>query len=153
MRILIVEDETELREQLQQMLQQGGYAVDTAYDGEEGHFLGDTEPYDVIVLDLGLPKRGGLEVLKALRGRSIDTPVIILTAQGGTDNLVAAFETGADDYVVKPVDLEELCARIRAHQRRSTGRTRASCAATRSRRTSPSASSRSSSSASSRPRT
>ena len=116
MRVLLVEDDADLSRQLKAALGDAGYAVDHAPDGEEAHFLGDTEPYDVIVLDLGLPKVDGVSVLE---GKT--TPVLILTARGAWSDKVAGFDAGADDYLTKPFHTEELLARLRALLRRSAG--------------------------------
>ncbi len=121
MRILVVEDERDLNRQLVAALEQAGYAVDRAHDGEEGQFLGETEPYDAIVLDLGLPKIDGVSVLKAWRRSGRKTPVLILTARDRWSDKVEAFDVGADDYVAKPFHMEEILARLRALLRRSAG--------------------------------
>ena len=119
MRILVVEDDADLNRQLAEACLEVGYVVDTATDGEEGHFLGDTEPYDAVILDLGLPGRPGLEVLRNWRADSIQMPVIILTARDAWQEKVDGFKAGADDYVPKPFHIEELVARLRAVIRRS----------------------------------
>ena len=121
MRLLVVEDEPDLARQLQSALQDAGYAVDVAYDGEEGHFLGDTEPYDAVVLDLGLPKLDGVTVLERWRQDGKTMPVLILTARDRWSDKVAGFDAGADDYVPKPFYTEEVLARLRAILRRSAG--------------------------------
>jgi two-component system OmpR family response regulator len=121
LRILVVEDERDLNRQLVGALEQAGYAVDKAFDGEEGQFLGDTEPYDAVVLDLGLPKIDGVSVLKAWRKNGRKTPVLILTARDRWSDKVDAFDVGADDYVAKPFHMEEVLARLRALLRRSAG--------------------------------
>jgi two-component system OmpR family response regulator len=121
MRVLVVEDDPVLSRQLQKALADAGYAVDHAGDGEEGHFLGDTEPYDAVVLDLGLPKIDGVTVLKRWRQADRKMPVIILTARGQWGEKVAGFDAGADDYVTKPFHMEEILARLRALIRRSSG--------------------------------
>ena len=121
MRVLIVEDDPDLSRQLSKALSDAGYAVDIAPDGEEGHFLGDTEPYDAVVLDLGLPEVDGVTVLKRWREAGRDMPVLILTARGQWGEKVAGFDAGADDYVTKPFNIEEVMARLRALIRRSTG--------------------------------
>ena len=121
MRILIVEDDPDLSRQLKTALADAGYAVDHAPDGEEAHFLGETEPYDAIVLDLGLPKIDGVSVLERWRRASVATPVLILTARGAWSEQVAGFDAGADDYLTKPFHTEELLARLRALLRRSAG--------------------------------
>ena len=118
MRILVVEDDPDLARQLKAALGDAGYAVDYAPDGEEAHFLGETEPYNAIVLDLGLPKMDGVSVLERWRRASVTTPVLILTARGAWSEKVAGFDAGADDYLTKPFALEELLARVRALARR-----------------------------------
>src|ERR1700753_40641 len=119
MRILIVEDDPDLSRQLKAALGDAGYAVDHAPDGEEAHFLGETEPYDAIVLDLGLPKIDGVSVLERWRRGNVPTPVLILTARGAWSEKVAGFDAGADDYLTKPFHTEELLARLRALLRRA----------------------------------
>jgi two-component system OmpR family response regulator len=121
MRVLIVEDEPNLRQQLQNTLEGAGYAVDTAGDGEEGLFLGETESYDAIVLDLGLPEIDGLTVLDRWRKQGKTTPVLVLTARDSWSDKVAGLDAGADDYVAKPFQTEELIARLRALIRRASG--------------------------------
>ena len=121
MRILVVEDDPELSRQLKQALGDAGYAVDHAADGEEGHYLGESEPYDAVVLDLGLPKMDGVSVLEQWRRANITTPVLILTARGAWSEKVAGFDAGADDYLTKPFHTEELLARLRALVRRAAG--------------------------------
>ena len=121
MRLLVVEDDKTLNKQIVTALEQAGYAVDAALDGEEGQFLGDTEPYDAIILDLGLPKVDGVSVLTAWRREGRKTPVIILTARDRWSDKVQGFDAGADDYVTKPFHMEELLARVRALLRRSAG--------------------------------
>jgi len=121
MRILVVEDDPDLRRQLSEALVQAGYAVDAAPDGEEGHYLGETEPYDAVVLDLGLPKMDGVRVLEKWRSAGRDMPVLILTARDRWSEKVAGFDAGADDYVTKPFVTEELLARLRALLRRAAG--------------------------------
>jgi two-component system OmpR family response regulator len=121
MRILVVEDDKDLARQLKNALSGAGYAVDVAHDGEEGHFLGDTEPYDVIILDLGLPVMDGVSVLKQWRRDGRKMPVLILTARDRWSEKVAGFDAGADDYVTKPFQVEEVLARIRALIRRAAG--------------------------------
>ena len=101
--------------------QDAGYVVDTATDGEEGHFLGDTEPYDAVVLDLGLPEMDGVTVLEKWRRAGRTMPVLILTARDRWSDKVAGFDAGADDYVAKPFFMEEVLARIRALLRRASG--------------------------------
>ena len=121
MRVLVVEDEPDLRKQINRALSEAGYSVDEAPDGEEGEFLGDTEPYDVIVLDLGLPKVDGITVLNHWRQAGRDMPVLILTARDSWNEKVGGFDAGADDYLTKPFHMEELLARVRALIRRSAG--------------------------------
>src|SRR5690242_7333773 len=121
MRLLVVEDDPDLRRQLVTTLGDAGYAVDAAKDGEEGHFLGDTEPYDAVVLDLGLPILDGVSVLEKWRRAGRKMPVLILTARDRWSDKVAGFDAGADDYVAKPFHMEEVLARIRALLRRSAG--------------------------------
>jgi two-component system OmpR family response regulator len=120
-RVLVVEDDADLSRQLKAVLTEAGYAVDTAPDGEEGHFLGDTEPYDAVVLDLGLPVIDGVTVLKRWRRAGRSMPVLILTARDRWSEKVAGFDAGADDYVTKPFQVEEVLARIRALIRRAAG--------------------------------
>ncbi len=121
MRALVVEDEPELARQLSQALENDGYAVDVAHDGEQGHYLGDVEPYDIVVLDLGLPRVDGLTVLERWREAQRAMPVLILTARDAWREKVVAFDAGADDYVTKPFRIEEVLARVRALIRRSAG--------------------------------
>lgn len=121
MRLLVVEDDRDLNRQLTAALEGAGYAVDRAFDGEEGHFMGDTEPYDAIVLDIGLPKMDGIAVLEAWRRTGRTAPVLILTARDRWSDKVGGFDAGADDYVAKPFHMEEILARIRALLRRATG--------------------------------
>ncbi len=123
MRILVVEDDPDLSRQLKDALKDVGYAVDVALDGEEGHFLGDTEPYDAVVLDLGLPLIDGVSVLQKWRADDKKFPVLILTARDQWSEKVAGFDAGADDYLTKPFHTEELMARLRALMRRASGHT------------------------------
>jgi len=120
-RLLVVEDDRNLNRQIVSALEQAGYAVDEAFDGEEGQFLGDTEPYDAIILDLGLPKADGATVLSHWRGGGRKMPVLILTARDRWSDKVQGFDAGADDYLTKPFHMEELLARVRALLRRATG--------------------------------
>ncbi len=122
MRILLVEDDAMLGEGVRRGLRQQGHAVDRVEDGQAAEVALAGEPYDVVLLDLGLPRKGGLEVLRDLRRRGQRVPVLILTAQDAVPDRVTGLDAGADDYVVKPFDLDELAARIRALQRRSAGR-------------------------------
>ena len=121
MRLLVVEDDRDLNRQIVAALENAGYAVDRALDGEEGWFLGDTEPYDAIVLDIGLPKRDGVAVLEAWRQAGRTMPVLILTARDRWSDKVQGFDAGADDYVAKPFHMEEVLARLRALLRRAAG--------------------------------
>ena len=121
MRILLVEDEPDLSRQLGDALERAGYAIDRAYDGEEGAFLGESETYDAVILDLGLPKIDGLSVLTGWRAAGRDMPVLILTARDRWTEKVEGFDAGADDYVAKPFRVEEVLARLRALIRRAAG--------------------------------
>lgn len=121
MRLLVVEDDPDLNRQLVAALGDAGYAVDTAVDGEEAHFLGDTEPYDAVVLDLGLPTMDGISILEKWRSDDRKMPVVILTARDRWSEKVAGMDAGADDYIAKPFHMEELLARVRALLRRSSG--------------------------------
>jgi two-component system OmpR family response regulator len=121
MRILIVEDEPSLSRQLRQTLEGAGYAVDSAEDGEEGQFLGETESYDAVILDLGLPEVDGLTVLDRWRKAGHKMPVLVLTARDSWSDKVAGLDAGADDYLAKPFQSEELIARLRALIRRASG--------------------------------
>ena len=121
MRILIVEDEPTLGKQLKSTLEHNGYAVDLATDGEEGHFLGSTESYDAVILDLGLPEVDGLTVLDRWRKEGKVTPVLVLTARDSWSDKVAGLDAGADDYLAKPFQTQELIARLRALIRRASG--------------------------------
>jgi two-component system response regulator PhoP len=121
MRILVVEDETILRQQLEKLLSQHQYAVDSAKDGEEGFFLGKEYKYDLAIVDLGLPKINGIELIKKWRLDDINFPILILTARGNWQDKVSGLDSGADDYLVKPFHLEELLSRVKALLRRSKG--------------------------------
>ncbi|GAB6052686.1 response regulator transcription factor [Magnetospira thiophila] len=121
MRLLVVEDDPAMMRQLRLALEGAGYVVDTALDGEEGHFLGDTEPYDAVVLDLGLPKRSGLSVLEQWRQDGHALPVLILSARDSWREKVTGLRSGADDYLAKPFEMEELLARIEVLVRRGAG--------------------------------
>jgi two-component system OmpR family response regulator len=121
MRILVVEDEAVLARHLAGALDQAGYAVDCAADGERADFMVQTEQYDAVVLDLGLPKIDGLTLLKRWREQGVATPVLVLTARGSWHEKVQGIDGGADDYVAKPFQMEELLARLRALIRRATG--------------------------------
>ena len=121
MRILLVEDDPTLRAQLRTGLHEAGYAVDEADNGRDAHFLGDTETFDAVVLDLGLPVLDGLSVLKRWRSAGRGVPVLILTARDNWSEKVAGIDAGADDYLTKPFHMEELLARLRALIRRAGG--------------------------------
>ncbi len=121
MRILVVEDDRDLNRQVSEALEEAGYVVDRAYDGSEGHFLGETEPYDAVILDIGLPEMDGITVLEEWRGAGRSMPVLILTARDRWSDKVAGIDAGADDYVAKPFHVEEVLARIRALIRRAAG--------------------------------
>jgi DNA-binding response OmpR family regulator len=122
MRILLVEDEERIRRDLAVHLKGAGYVVEEAPDGETAWFRGDTEDFDAVVLDLGLPKLDGLQVLKRWRDTGRDMPILILTARGSWTDRVEGIDAGADDYLVKPFRMEEVVARVRALIRRSAGR-------------------------------
>jgi two-component system OmpR family response regulator len=121
MRILVVEDEPALALRLQNALEAASFAVDVAYDGEEGLHMGNTEPYDAIVLDLGLPKVDGVTLLRHWREARRSTPVLILTARGRWSDKMSGFNAGADDYMTKPFEMEEVIYRLRALIRRAAG--------------------------------
>ena len=125
MRALVVEDDPDLNRQLVRALEEAGYAVDKAADGEEGFFLGETEPYDIVLLDIGLPKMDGISVLEQWRRAERKMPVIILTARDRWTDKVAGMDAGADDYMAKPFRMEELLARVRAQIRRHSGHAKA----------------------------
>ena len=118
MRVLIIEDEHKIANALKRVLQQEHYATDVCYDGEEGLSMGLNQPYDLMIIDLGLPKKNGLQVIKTLRKQGVHTPVIILTAKGSTSDKVAGLDAGADDYILKPFAMDEVLARARALLRR-----------------------------------
>jgi two-component system OmpR family response regulator/two-component system response regulator QseB len=121
MRILVVEDDPLLGDALQAGLRQRGFDVDWVRDGVTGELALRGEPFAAVVLDLGLPRQDGTTLLRKTRARGADTPILVLTARGAIEERVATFDSGADDYVVKPVDLDELAARLRALIRRSRG--------------------------------
>jgi two-component system OmpR family response regulator len=121
MRILVVEDDPDLQGQLVRALGEAGYVADAAGDGEDALFLGETEPYDAVVLDLGLPTLDGVTVLERWREAGKTMPVLILTARDRWREKVAGFDAGADDYLTKPFHTEELLARLRALMRRAAG--------------------------------
>jgi two-component system OmpR family response regulator len=120
-RLLVVEDDRDINRQVVNALEEAGYVADKAFDGEEGGYLGESEPYDAIILDMGLPKTDGVSVLQKWRRAGIKTPVIILTARDRWSDKVDGFDAGADDYVTKPFHMEELMARVRALLRRAAG--------------------------------
>ncbi len=121
MRILLVEDEAELREPLTQRLKTEGYTVDSAADGREGLFLGREYAIDLGIIDIGLPKLSGIDLIRTLREEDKNFPILILTARGNWQDKVEGLEAGADDYLVKPFHIEELLARVNALLRRSAG--------------------------------
>lgn len=121
MRVLIVEDEAPLRETLAARMQREGFAVDTASDGEEAIYMGREVPFDIVIVDLGLPKMSGIEVVKKLREFQKRYPILILTARSSWQDKVEGLKSGADDYLVKPFHIEELLARVNALVRRSAG--------------------------------
>jgi two-component system response regulator QseB len=122
MRVLLVEDDELLGDGVRNGLTQYGYTVDWVKDGQSAQQAILLESFDIVVLDIGLPKRSGLEVLKTMRSKNMATPVVILTARETVEDQVKGLDAGADDYIVKPFDLDALCARIRALQRRTTSR-------------------------------
>jgi DNA-binding response OmpR family regulator len=120
MRILLVEDNRQLNNSLRLSLIDDGYAVDVAFDGVEGEELAEITPYDIIILDIMLPKKNGLDVCRSLRNQRVNTPILMLTARDALEDRVAGLDSGADDYLVKPFALEELRARMRALLRRES---------------------------------
>ncbi|MHB1292026.1 MAG: response regulator transcription factor, partial [Sulfuricella sp.] len=123
MRILVIEDELQLREQVQRQLQADGYAVDVSGDGKDGLYLASEYPLDAAIVDLGLPRLSGIEIIKQLRLLGKHLPILILTARGRWQDKVEGLEAGADDYLVKPFQMEELQARLKALLRRAAGAT------------------------------
>jgi two-component system, OmpR family, response regulator len=121
MRLLLIEDDPDLNRELSSELGKRGFAVDSCHEGVDGAFMGETEPYDIIILDLGLPDLPGLQILEQWRGKGIKTPVLILTARGAWHEKVDGFRKGADDYLSKPFHIEELVARLQALVKRSAG--------------------------------
>ena len=121
MRVLLIEDDLRLQETLSTHLREAGYAVDVSTDGIEGLYLGEEFPIDLAIIDLGLPELPGLEVIRKLRKRGRDFPILVLTARSEWQDKVAGLEAGADDYVTKPFHMEELMARINALMRRAGG--------------------------------
>jgi len=120
MRVLVVEDERRLAGIIKRGLIEEGYAVDTVYDGEEAQYMGETNSYDIIILDIMLPKKDGIAVCKELRARKVNTPILMLTARDSVEDRVKGLDSGADDYMIKPFAFSELLARIRALLRRET---------------------------------
>jgi DNA-binding response OmpR family regulator len=118
MRILVVEDEKKLASALKEGLEAGDYSVSVAYTGEDGFFLIHAQPFDLVILDVMLPGRDGLEILKTIRQRGLETPVLLLTAKDAIEDRVSGLDAGADDYLVKPFAFSELLARVRALLRR-----------------------------------
>jgi two-component system response regulator QseB len=123
MRLLLVEDDAMIGEAIRAGLKREGFTVDWVYDGESASQVLRTEEFDLLLLDLGLPRKGGLEVLAGARARGLELPVLIITARDAVCDRVQGLDAGADDYLVKPFDLDELAARIRALLRRKSGRT------------------------------
>ncbi len=121
MRVLLAEDEPQLCEQIKKLLNAEGRVVDVADNGTDALHLGSTEPYDMIILDIGLPERDGISVLREWRGAGVKTPVLILTARDGWSERVDGLDAGADDYMTKPFHMPELAARVRAILRRQSG--------------------------------
>lgn len=120
MRILVVEDEKKVASFVKKGLEEESYAVDVAYDGEEGLFLAENNDYDLIILDVMIPKKTGIEVVKTLRDSKVETPVIMLTAKDSVSDRVKGLDSGCDDYLTKPFAFDELIARVRALLRRGT---------------------------------
>jgi two-component system OmpR family response regulator len=121
MRILVVEDDSKTARFLKQGLEEEGHAVDVAADGDEGAFLGHLNPYDLIVMDIQLPKRNGLQLSAELRREGVDVPILMLTGRDSTSDVVRGLNAGADDYLTKPFDFDELVARVSALTRRRVG--------------------------------
>ena len=120
MRLLVVEDERDLAENLKKGLTEEGFAVDVSLDGEEGKYMVENEPYDLVILDLMLPKLDGVSLCKEIRNQGIKVPVLMLTAKSSVENKVDGLDSGADDYLTKPFDFSELKARVHALLRRGT---------------------------------
>jgi two-component system OmpR family response regulator len=123
MKVLVIEDNAELSRQIKATLEHAMYVVDCAFDGEDGHYMGENEQYDAIILDLGLPKLDGLDVLEKWRSNGNHSPVLILTSRHTWREKVAGLRAGADDYLAKPFEFEEMLARLEAIVRRTTGHT------------------------------
>ena len=123
MRVLIIEDELTLQQQLREHLEQHQYMVDTSADGEDGLFNALEYPIDAAIIDIGLPKLSGIDVIKQIRAKGKNLPILVLTARGSWQDKVNGLEAGADDYLVKPFHIEELLARLKALLRRSIGST------------------------------
>jgi DNA-binding response OmpR family regulator len=121
LKILIIEDEKRLAGIVRQGLEENAFAVDTSYDGEEGLYMAETYPYDAILLDVTLPGKNGLAILRELRSKEIDVPVIMITARGELGDKIKGLNTGADDYIAKPFDFAELLARLKSVMRRAQG--------------------------------
>jgi two-component system, OmpR family, response regulator PhoP len=121
MRILIIEDETSLQEDIRRRLETEGYMVDASADGNEGLYLATEYPLDAAIIDIGLPGLSGIEIIQRLRGQGLNLPILILTARSRWQEKVEGLEAGADDYLVKPFQMEELLARLKALLRRATG--------------------------------
>jgi len=121
MRLLLIEDDRDLNKELTSELSRRGFAVDSCHEGVDGAFMGESEPYDIIILDLGLPDLPGLSILEQWRAKGIKTPVLILTARGAWHEKVDGFRKGADDYLTKPFHIEELAVRLQALVKRSAG--------------------------------
>lgn len=122
MRILIIEDERHLAKIMKKGLEENGFIVDMCHDGEEGLYMAETNPFDAILLDILLPRMDGLTILNSLRAKNIGVPVLLLTAKGELEDRVKGLNTGADDYIVKPFDFQELLARLNAVIRRSSNK-------------------------------
>ncbi|PIR68681.1 DNA-binding response regulator [Candidatus Nomurabacteria bacterium CG_4_10_14_0_2_um_filter_30_12] len=118
MRILIVEDNEKLSKYTKQMLEEEGYAVDSSYDGEAGERMARSGSHDLVILDIMLPKKDGISVCKSLRDDNVNLPIIMITAKEGLNDKILGLDSGADDYLIKPFDMEELLARVRALLRR-----------------------------------
>ncbi len=120
MRVLVVEDEKKVASFIKRGLEEEAFTVDVAFDGEEGLYLAENNPYDIILMDLMLPKKDGLEVIKELRAKDVTTPVLCLTAKDSVEDIVSGLDSGSDDYLTKPFAFSELLARVKALLRRSS---------------------------------